>query len=317
MDGARERRRTAGNRVALVKRSILLALAMALPVSINCQGLAERSTEPPPLLTVRGTISLAPGTTVDGGLRLALAWHPGLFNADEADGGADCAFTVAQQFVPQNVTYRPSFPIDYAFDITALPPRTAQRALTSDGTSLGTGALAALVVFRDDNGNGVLDACPEGATCADRVLGASGAVLPNGLPGGQPDRTIGFANALTAAADGGSGPGFFLVQASPTPALLPLPQTPIDIILSEAPILRTLTCENICAQIVVGRCAATDANCPMPDWPRDTNVQCDGDPTSSASARSITWLGADGCHLQTHVYVVEDGRPLPPWWPCP
>jgi hypothetical protein len=99
---------------------------------------------------------------------------------------------------------------------------------------------------------------------------------------------------------------------------LPLPDSPIDITLSDAPILRSLACERLCIQTVAGTCAVADMTCAAPVWPKDTNVHC-GSPASSnpPTPRSISWLNVDGCTVVSNGYVVEDGRALPPWWPCP
>ena len=48
----------------------LAALAVLLAAT-GCQGLADQGTKGPTLLTIRGQITLAPGTHVDGKLRLA------------------------------------------------------------------------------------------------------------------------------------------------------------------------------------------------------------------------------------------------------
>ena len=291
----------------------LVLLAMAAGAGA-CQGLADQTTRGTPLLTVRGTITRAPDFAVEGELRVALIWYPRLLQNAVDTAAPACDFAVTQGFVSQGVAYRPTFPIDYAVDITAVPPRQAQQAI--DGGAGARGALGALVVYQDGNGNGALDACSDGSGCVDRVLGASGSVAVGGLPGGQVDSLIGYTDAIRG--------GFFLMHVGLNPVstestILPLPGTSVDVTLADAPILKALTCERLCIQIAGGSCAVADQSCAAPFIPKAAPVHCE----ERAPARYISWLtidsdsDGDGCTVTSHGYLVEEGRPLPPWWPCP
>ena len=99
----------------------LLLLPLLLAAVSGCQGLADDSTRGTPLLTLRGRITLSPDTRVDGNVRLALAWYPGLLTDPGGVGTAtpSCDFTTSLGTISQDVEYRPNFPIDYAFDVTA------------------------------------------------------------------------------------------------------------------------------------------------------------------------------------------------------
>jgi len=311
MTPARVRRRYAG---------VTLLLLLLLGAT-GCQGLADGTTAGPPLITLRGKITLAPNTPVDGNVRLALAWYPGLLNEPGGTPTPNCDFTTSLGIVSQDVEYRPNFPIDYAFDVTAPPPKAAQAPLSAAAGI--SGALGAVVAYLDGNGNGVLDPCADATVCADRVLGASGSVLPGGLPSEQIDSLVAYTDAIAGPGDHAGKPGFFLLRVglnpvSPQSGILPLPSTAIDITLSAAPILTSIACDRLCVRTVGATCAVADADCASPAWPKDTNVHC-GFPYSPPSpmSRELAWLGVNGCTVMSNFYVVEEGRALPPWWPCP
>jgi hypothetical protein len=307
--------------LARVRRR-LSGAGLLLLAATGCQGLADGTTRGPALLTLRGKITLAPNTTVDGNVRLALAWYPGLLNEPGGSEVPNCDFTTSLGIISQDVEYRPNFPIDYAFDVTAPPPIAAQAQI--DGSAGINLAVGAVVAYLDGNKNGALDRCTDGAGCPDRVLGASGAVLPGGLPGDQIDSLVGYTDEISASpGDTVSQPAFFLLRLPVIPgsagsAILPLPATPIDITLSDAPILKSIACERLCVQTVGEFCGPANATCVAPAWPKDTHVHCDG-PSSSdpPTPRAIYWLGMEGCNVSNRVYVIEDERALPPWWPCP
>ena len=225
------------------------ALALLSGMTAGCEGLADRTTVGPPLVTVHGTIGLAPGTTVEGELRLALAWYPGLLTFA---GGADinspdpmpaCDFSIALQTEAQGVSYRPNFPINYTFDITAPPPKSVQTNPDPSFSPINT-AIGAVVAYEDRNRNGILDRC-KGATCPDRILGASSAYLPGFLPAGQMETLIAYQDNVSTPSNPVINSGFYLEAIGVEPdasgfnpsTLFPLPQTPIDLTLSDAPIL--------------------------------------------------------------------------------
>jgi len=184
-----------------------------------------------------------------------------------------------------------------------------------------TGVTYSFTVYVDGNHNGVLDRC-DGITCPDRVLGASGSIALGGLPGAQIDTFIAYADRTSGPGDMLARPGFFLLKIArdflaPGSAILPLPGSPVDITLGDAPILKTMACDRICLRTAVGMCAVADPDCAAPVLPADTSIRCAAPPlTEPFTPRAIDWLSADGCDAISNVYVVEDGRALPPWWPC-
>jgi hypothetical protein len=307
--------------VARVRRRWSSAWLLLLAAVSGCEGLADGTTRGPPLITLGGKITLSPNTHVDGNLRLALAWYPGLLNDSVGAATPTCDFTTSLGIVSQDVEYRPNFPIDYAFDVTALPPTTAQG--TPGGSAGINFALGAVVAYLDGNQNGVLDRCTDGTGCPDRVLGASGSVMTGGLPPNQIDSFVAYADRGSGSGDATDKPGFFLMRIglnviSPDTAFLPLPSTPIDITLSDAPILKSIACNRLCVQAVGAFCAVADADCAAPAWPKDTNLHCDSSSASDPpTSRAVSWLGVNGCTVIYDGYVVEAGRAMPPWWPCP
>ncbi|HET6281326.1 MAG TPA: hypothetical protein VFH73_10175 [Polyangia bacterium] len=306
--------------MAVVKAWLLvIVVAVVAAAGAGCQGLADRTTAGPPLMTLHGTITVSPGTHVDGDLRLALAWYPGLLTNPGGGATPTCDTSILLGVVAQGLAYRPNFPIDYALDITAAPPTSAQGQL--DGGAGVNSALGALVAYLDENHNGVLDRC-DGITCPDRVLGASGSIALGGLPGAQIDTFIAYADRTSGPGDTLAKPGFFLLKIArdflaPGSAILPLPGSPVDITLGDAPILKTMACDRICLRTAVGMCAVADPDCAAPVLPADTSIRCAAPPlTEPFTPRAIDWLSADACDAISNVYVVEDGRALPPWWPC-
>jgi hypothetical protein len=299
-------------------RGRLTALALLAVLATRCNGLADRTTVAPPLVTVHGTMTLAPGTTVGGDLRLALAWYPGLLNyaADDPNAPPSCGFSIALQTVAQGLAYRPNFPIDYTFDITALPPTSVQTSIPDPFASPIKTAIGALVAYEDRNRNGILDRC-DGPACTDRILGASSGYLPGFLPG-QTEMFVAYQNNISTASNPVVNSGFYLdaIGAATNDAgfnpstLLPLPQTPIDLALSDAPILETMACNDICVQRgTMTTCAIADVDCGEPTWPKDTKISC-------PSPSEIQWIASDGCTVKVNDYVVDAGRAPPAWWPC-
>jgi hypothetical protein len=310
--------------VEVVMRSLATVLAV-LAAAAGCQGLADRSAKGPTLLTIRGQITLAPGTQVDGKLRLALTWYPGLY----AGGGGGATDTCDQAtflgIVSQEIEYQPIFPVDYAFDVTAPPPRSAQG---QDPEAPGAvGALGALVAYVDGNGNGALDPCRRGKPCPDRVLGASGSLVLGDTTEDHFDYVT-YANQAFTDGDGGAGadattvgPGFFVLRATfpaagePGSVLLPLPETRIDIELEDRPSVRAIACTELCDNIVLGFCAVDDAICEMPQWPA-TAACSTAFLDENGRSRNVTWTDVENCTITRNSYVVEGARELPDWWPC-
>jgi hypothetical protein len=298
----------------------LTALALFVALAAGCNGLADRTTAGPPLVTVHGTMTLAPGTTVGGDLRLALAWYPGLltYTGDDPTAPPSCEFSIALQTVAQGLAYRPSFPIDYTFDITAPPPTSVQTSTPDLLANPIKTAIGALVAYEDRNGNGVLDRCA-GATCIDRILGASSGYLPGFLPAPQMETLIAYQDNGSTADNPVINSGFYLDAVAAAPddtgfnpsTFLPLPQTPIDLTLSDAPILETMACDRVCVQRGTSQtCAIADVDCAQPQWPKDTKLNC-------VSSTEVQWITSDGCSLTVNAYVIDAGRSPPAWWPCP
>jgi hypothetical protein len=291
------------------RRPLVAALLLAFAPAAGCGGLADQTTAGPPLVTVHGRITLAPGTTVDGEVRLALAWYPGLLgDVVFPDPMSTCPEAVKLQTVAQSVALHPIFPIDYTFDVVAPPPESAQQ---SQGSPLHS-ALGALVAYEDRNRNGRLDRC-DGIACVDRILGASGGYGPGQVPAEQLDTLIAYQDNLPDSSNPLHNWGFYLTAwmgGDLGTNLLPLPETPVDITLNTAPFLQTMACDRVCVYRAPDRwCAIADAACVQPRLPADESPNC-GSPTQ------FRWLTADGCNVTTNDYLLEAGRAPPEWWPC-
>jgi hypothetical protein len=299
--------------VAVVTKARLWLVGL-VAVAASCQGLADRGTRGPALLTIRGQITLAPGTSVDGKLRLALAWYPGLYGGGVAVEGCDEAPFLG--LVSQDVEYEPTFPADYAFDLTAPPPAAAQRVVPDvPGAS---GAIGSIVAYVDGNGNGKLDPCRRGQPCADRVLGASGSFVAGDS---VDNRFIAYATAAASAGDGGAtvGPGFFLVRAATSdaeePTYLPLPQTRVDLTLDARATVQAIICSELCDRFVLGVCRTEDLVCDAPA--ALARATCAAPfPGDLGPSRDLVWIDVENCTITRNSYAVEGSRDLPPWWPC-
>ncbi|WP_257463581.1 hypothetical protein [Archangium lipolyticum] len=145
-------------------QSVLLALMFALSA---CGSTVDTQYPGEPLLTLEGQMTLAPGTTVNGPVRIALVWYPRwLLGVFFLPGSVPETSAVVAEDYP----YEGSFPANFRFHIYR-PPGSAHW-VTADGSvrELATGLLLA---YQDVNGNGKLDTIPATGKPVDRVLGSS------------------------------------------------------------------------------------------------------------------------------------------------
>ncbi len=141
-------------------------LLLALLLASACGSVVDPTYAGEPLASLEGQMSVASGTSLDGSVRMALAWYPGLLSDD-----AGLPAGPAQAIVTEEVVYETSFPVSYRFNIYRPPPTEALVAL-GNGFQ-GRGALGLLLVYQDHNGNALLDPIPPEGPPVDRVLGSS------------------------------------------------------------------------------------------------------------------------------------------------
>jgi hypothetical protein len=206
-----------------------------------CGSLHGPSYEGEPLATFKGHLT-APTWHDSGEIRLALAWYPQ--NAAEGVGSP-------AGIVTQDLVYRGSFPLSFAFDVFQPPLPQALGAL-GEGARPGRGAFGFLIAYEDLNGNGRLDTIPVAGAPVDRVLGVSLDLFESGT---------GYAILYVAEqgdpADplmGTLAPGFNLLELEPEgdpegplARVVPL-STPIPIALTGENRLNFFVCEAIWRQ---------------------------------------------------------------------
>lgn len=210
----------------------LLSLSLLL-LTFACGG-PEEPIPPPtdnkPLFTLEGQLTLEDGHHVDGPVRLALAWYPGMFPEGEAT-----PLSQPQAIVPGDSASQNNVPGPYRFNVLSPPPAAALKPLP-EGFH-GRGAIGLLLAYADGNANARLDTIPIAGPPVDRVLGsslmwtASPAFLLVYLDSEQPAET-------------GLRKGFNLVKIidAQTHAVVP-PSTPIPLVLSGGPYLDLFVCE--------------------------------------------------------------------------
>ncbi|PTL76721.1 hypothetical protein [Vitiosangium sp. GDMCC 1.1324] len=143
-----------------------LLLALLLAVSA-CGSTVDADYQGEPLLTLEGQMTLAPGTTINGPVRIALVWYSRWFIVPLTflNAPPDSTAVVAEDY-----PYEGTFPANFRFHIYR-PPQSASW-VSDDGTEnqLATGIL---IAYQDGNGNGKLDTIPPTGSPVDRVLGST------------------------------------------------------------------------------------------------------------------------------------------------
>jgi hypothetical protein len=191
------------------------------------------ASQPPPTeepaAKLQGQLTLAPGTKLDGPVRLALAWYPTLLAEDSG------TLTRPAGIVTEDLAFSGGFPASYTFDVKSAPPTEALVQL-GDGMK-GKGAVGILLAYNDGNGNAALDTIPADGTPVDHVLGAS---LVWTRP---PAFMVVYLDSAQAPATG-LKQGFNLVRISDnlTSDVVPL-ATPIPLALHDDPLLDAFVCE--------------------------------------------------------------------------
>ncbi len=224
----------------------------ALLAAIGCSGKppVNKSYKGVPLATLHGQLTPAPGVTIDGPVRLAVAWFAGV-----ASGGFPTAT------VTQDVIYQGTFPINYTLDLTQPPPADALSIDPKTGTR---GALGVLVVYQDLNNDGALTTIPVGKSPIDRILGSTSFI------GDTTDSPSGWSIVYAEKATTDSNnivveQGFNLIRfTGDTDTVVPL-TTPISIELTARIDLNILVCEEVWAGVSPAGspiCGLIDANSP-------------------------------------------------------
>jgi hypothetical protein len=143
------------------------SLLLALLLATACGSVVDPTYPGEPLATLEGQMSVAPEATIDGTVRMALAWYPGLLAQEDETLPAG----PPQAIVTEEVVYETSFPVSYRFNVYRPPPTEALVPL-GNGVQ-GKGAIGVLLVYQDRNDNTQLDTIPAEGTPVDKVLGAS------------------------------------------------------------------------------------------------------------------------------------------------
>lgn len=221
----------ASRRTATLMSTLLLASACGGPVESGPTPLPmERPDTNTPVVTLEGQLHLSNKSTVNGPVRLALAWYPSLFSE-----GTSLQPSQPRAIVTTDITYAGSFPAHYRFDVRGPPPA---EALTPLGGGLtGNGALGILLAYRDGNANGHLDTIPADGQPVDHVVGSSL----------EWSASKAYAVIYVEAAQErstGLAPGFNLVELTGLAdgAVVPL-STPVPLELSGAPLLNAFICQ--------------------------------------------------------------------------
>jgi hypothetical protein len=211
----------------------LLGLALIL-LTIACGGTEEPRpppVDPKPLLTLEGQLTLTPGHPVEGPVRLALAWYPGMLRDDEAS----MALSQPRAIVTDGAAYQTTAPAPYRFEVLSPPPTEALMPLP-EGFQ-GKGAIGLLLAYADGNANARLDTIPISGPPVDHVLGSSLVWTAS------PAFLIVYVDSVQPAATG-LRKGFNLVKMTDAQnhAVVPA-STPIPLALSGGPYLDVFVCE--------------------------------------------------------------------------
>lgn len=184
----------------------------------GCGGVQGPDYRGEPLATVQGRMSASDKVDTSRGVRLAVAWYPSL-------GSDEAPLVQPRSIVTQDLIYRGSFPLNYAFDLFQPPPREALGVATTDSDS-ASAAFGVLLAYVDENGNGRLDTIPVGGEPIDTLLGSSWEFI--GLNG----YGLMYLDRATPLVDNSGGwtiqPGFNLVDAThvlPFSTQVPIPLT--------------------------------------------------------------------------------------------
>jgi hypothetical protein len=166
---------------------------------------------------------------VQGPVRLALAWYPGMLREDEAGQ----PLSQPRLIVTDGPAY--TAPAPFRFEVLSPPPAEALMPLPSGFQ--GRGALGLLLAYTDGNANTRLDTIPREGSPVDHVLGSSlewttsPAFLIVYVDSAQPEAT-------------GLRKGFNLVKLTDEQAYSVVPSsTPIPLALSGGPHLDLFVCE--------------------------------------------------------------------------
>jgi hypothetical protein len=302
-----------------------------------------------PYATVRGNIT-APTPPPPGPLHVALVWlavHPPL-------GAIEIA---------QDVEVAPQFPAQFELDITSLPPANAVSGFVDPADAASRGldpnmqwAQAALLVYVDGNGNGVLDMMPQGQTSPDQVIGkaegvtlwflAQGSPAPSNYLGALPT-SDGFSVTWAPYVDPQPGDcsyddsgGHYDFECSqpfdPGRTELALPAN-VTITLGTDPILTNYSCDTFwgsddwpdwasnwnqwsaLAQTVCSGpgCDCNGYACPLDLPPAGISVTCNADGTAFTWKKCVSDPDVCGTRFCHYGHGERDAAaPAPTGWPC-
>ena len=312
-----------------MKTSCLASLLLAAACG---DGLADADYQGGPLATIHGQVINSQGLDAGGSVRAALVW---------ANTLADVPLLAAQE-----TAVTTEFPSSFELAIDALPPESVMMAdpeLLADRRW----ALASVVIYADENGNGRLD-LPTAADVAipETILGVrddmwviylEGGSAPLFDPTDDPSSPLipaGFSlldslsdDELTAAFEtcAAQYPSYDAEYEACLDAAIGYPEVlaidaPLDIELSTTPKLPGMVCLGILDSFMESL---------APEYTMyTTEVTCDADNRCytetytlvnalSAGSPVALCLGADALSPQPVYVSLQPTDPVPAGWPCP
>lgn len=290
-------------------RAAVMTLGLVLA---GCE-LVDQDTPPDPLAVVRGTVSAAPGTDLQGELSLVVLWLPrtALEYPSWTLDSSGTFFFEQRAFVQQPVTYTASFPFDFEIPIRALPPAEARYDLSRYGGQ-GVASTGVLVAYLDLDHDGALD-LGEPGKAGDTVVGFSLRGAARGTPGFVVSYLDGQRGAQDPLAGESIPQGFSLLVLDETPGLevrTPMDRVALDLS-SFSPADQVDALFYGCRTLT--RRLSFDAAAPEP---AGAQRSC---PTAP---RCYAWLSptpAGACSFveKSGEVCLADGQPKPADWPCP
>lgn len=277
---------------------LLLALFLAV---CGCGSTVDTGYPGEPLVTLEGQMTLAPGISISGPVRLALIWYPGwAFGLDLGAHRPDSKAVVAE-----DIPYEGSFPANFRFHVYRPPPDEA-RSGQGEGSTFASGIL---IAYQDKNGNGKLDTIPATGSPVDRLLGSTVVFTESRF------HYLLYTDMEFTFVDGVDlKKGFNLVRFAGLmdSATLPL-STPISLELSASPILDMMVCEPLWSseepQVEGNLCGIPGLDDSHPD-PDALQVQVTVNRSGEGAQVSLTLATGEDAEV-LDAQVTLGGEPVP------
>lgn len=253
-----------------------------------CDQATNQTFVGPPLATLKGTMTAREGLIITQPVRLAIAWF--------AFSQTGLPASQPQGVVTDEISYTGTFPQNFTFALTGLPP---QEAITTDSSQI-TGAIGVLLAYEDLNGDGQLTLAGTGPV-VDRVLGSSASALAHLLnASAYSQRYVAYVEALLPNAPVGATTGYNLVSNEPVdggPAQTwrSLTTSQLSLELIDDPALNLLACEEFYTRILSGTLGGSACGIAMDSGSSalvTASIQFSG--TTGIAVVSLGGLGPDG-----------------------